>query len=109
MAVDSVLGFLHDNGLFFWGTFGKMKCTDNGRRLLDYLGLKYNMESYYRYRQVFRAIPMEHKASVKLLTSKDEIGRQISNYEFVHSIIVPTYYNDGEPIPKEILSRLRQT
>lgn len=108
MSTDNVLDFLRENDLFYWGTFGKMKCTDKGLRLLNYLGLKYDMESYFRYRQVFKAIPMEHKDSIKLRTLKDEIGRQISKFGFVHSIIVPIYYNNGDPIPEEILLKLRQ-
>lgn len=105
---DDVLIFLFKNHFTSATCFEHIGSTEKGKRLLNYLGLKYDYEAYTRYAQVYQAIPKEHKDAVKLVTDKDKIGRKDMHFQWIYSIIVPKYFNDGSPIPPTILKELKE-
>jgi|GEM_PF-3380862 len=106
-----VYKFLIENELAYFSGFEHLGVTEKGRRLLDYLGFTYDSESVMLYQQVFREVPSEHKEAIEsvieLVTNKNEIGRKVSHFQWIHTIIVPILYNDGEPIPQNPLNELK--
>lgn len=102
------IDFLTKNDLAVRGSFENISASEKGLRLLDYLGIKYDFESSLRYSQVYRSLPNHLKDVIRLKINKDEIGYDIIELQWVHTIIIPIFFNDKTPVPKEVLEELRR-
>lgn len=106
--MENIIKFFIDNGLAFTTSFEHLHASKKGLLLLDYLGIKYDFDSSIRYSQVYRSLPDDLKDLIDLKINKDEIGYEIANFQWIHTIIVPKFYNDKTPIPEKVFKNLNE-